>query len=211
VASQLAPLQPSHPSYAGFGSRLAAYLVDAGIISFVTVLVAVTWKILHVLRLLHEPAAVATGIAMTPEMAWRVLGPVAKIFAVFAYIVSTGPLYRVLFEASPWQATLGKRLLNIYVTDDQGKRISIGQSFYRWFAGWVFAWFGGSFISALTVAWASNKKTIHDYFANTVVVRGRPVPGGLRALAIRCRVRASVRLDFRNFCGDPLTGVEKCP
>jgi RDD family len=57
-----------------------------------------------------------------------------------------------LWEASSWQATLGKRLLNIYVTDDNRQRISLGRSVGRWLARWICSWFGGNLISVITIA-----------------------------------------------------------
>ena len=47
-----------------------------------------------------------------------------------------GPIsYFILCEASTWQATFGKRLLRIYVTDDSRKRISIMRSLGGGLAG----------------------------------------------------------------------------
>jgi uncharacterized RDD family membrane protein YckC len=88
-------------------------------------------------------------------------------------------VYRVLFEASAWQATLGQRWLNIYVTSDDGMRISLTRSLYRWLAKWVFGCLGGSFVSLGTILATANHKALHDYFGKTVVVRGRPLPGGM--------------------------------
>jgi uncharacterized RDD family membrane protein YckC len=40
-------------------------------------------------------------------------------------------LYGSLLESSPWQATLGKRLMGLRVYDQQGGRMSFGQAFAR--------------------------------------------------------------------------------
>jgi hypothetical protein len=51
------------------------------------------------------------------------------------------------------QATFGKRLLNIYVTDMAGRRIGIGRSFSRSFAKSFFSlFFYLALVSAVTVA-----------------------------------------------------------
>lgn len=51
------------------------------------------------------------------------------------YVVLTISLpvwcYFALSESSPWQATLGKRLLGLRVTDVAGNRIGIGRAFLR--------------------------------------------------------------------------------
>lgn len=159
--------------YATFSCRLGAYILDV-LIAF-TVLVGVGIA-LRILRAVGVWVPATTG--MSPEENWYALGFLSKLFVVFAFVVSTGPFYGILFEASPWQATFGKRLLNIYVAGDDGKRISIRRALGRWLARWVFGWFGGTFISGLTIISARNRKALHDFAANTVVVRGRPMPGG---------------------------------
>jgi uncharacterized RDD family membrane protein YckC len=98
------------------------------------------------------------------------MGVTAKLFIVLAFVLSSGPVYFMLWEASPWQATFGKQLLHIYVTDDQGERISLAHSIRRWLARWVFSWLGGSLISMVTIAATENRKAL--------VLRGRSVSGG---------------------------------
>jgi len=111
---------------------------------------------------------------------WVALGVGAKLLILLAYVLSMGAMYRVLFEASTWQASFGKRLLNIYVTDENGQRISITRSLGRWLARFFLGAFGGSWVSVITIAATENRKSLHDYVAKTVVVRGRPaLPGTL--------------------------------
>jgi uncharacterized RDD family membrane protein YckC len=59
---------------------------------------------------------------------------------VFSVVLPTW-LYFSLAEASPWQATLGKRLLGLRVTDMNGKRLSLPHAFLRNFLKlipWIF-------------------------------------------------------------------------
>lgn len=39
--------------------------------------------------------------------------------------------YFALSESSPWRATVGKRLLGLYVTDTAGSRLGVGRAFLR--------------------------------------------------------------------------------
>lgn len=78
-------------------------------------------------------------------------------------------LYFALQESSVHQATLGKRALNIYVTDIYGRRLSFGRATGRHF---------GKVISALIlcigyimVAFTDKKQGLHDLMAETLVLR----------------------------------------
>ena len=95
-----------------------------------------------------------------------------------AFFLSTGPVYFVLCHASPWQATFGKCLLNIYVTGDDGKRISLARSFVRGLTLWFSIAFSVALISVITIAASKKRKAVHDSVAQTLVLTGRPVPGG---------------------------------
>jgi uncharacterized RDD family membrane protein YckC len=158
--------------YASLGRRIAAHLLDV-LVAFSVLLVAAI-----LMRGLRAFGFWVPDPGRTPEQAWQGLGIIAKMSILVAFVLSTGPIYFMLWEASPWQATLGKRLLNIYVTDDNRQRISLGRSVGRWLARWVCSWFGGNLISMITIASTGNRKAIHDFLGQTVVLRGRP-PGSL--------------------------------
>jgi uncharacterized RDD family membrane protein YckC len=89
-----------------------------------------------------------------------------------------GPIYLGFFEASPWQASIGKRIFNLYVTDITGSRLSLGRSLGRSLAKVVFNLFYLALVSVITILATNKKQALHDFAAKTVVVRGRPVPGG---------------------------------
>jgi len=113
-----------------------------------------------------------------PRELWRALGFGAKLSVIVAFIVIQGPMYFALFEASAWQATIGKRLLDIYVTDENGQRISVARSCGRSSVKWIVGCFGGSFMSAITIAFREKREALHDYTADTKVMRGRPPQRG---------------------------------
>jgi uncharacterized RDD family membrane protein YckC len=92
-------------------------------------------------------------------------------FLYFLVSVITPWLYTALFEAGKWQATPGKRLLGVYVTDMNGQRISFGRASGRYFSKFISSLiFGiGYIIAGLT----QNKQALHDKIASTLVYRGK--------------------------------------
>ena len=174
ASSQPAALAAPAPAYAGLGRRIAAYLIDLLVSLSVVLLVALTMRGLRAIGA-WTPTEAGGGV---PEEMWGALGAGAKLAILVAFVLFGGPIYLIVFDASPWQATFGKRLLNIHVTDDAGRRISLARSFGRWLAMWVFSWFAGWLVSLITIAASRQKKALHDFVANTLVLRGQPVPGG---------------------------------
>jgi uncharacterized RDD family membrane protein YckC len=159
--------------YASLGRRLATFLLDLAVMTSMILLVAVCLRVLRAVGLWVPHVA-----DVTPQEVWFALGPIAKMLVVITFVVSTGPFYFVLCEASAWQATFGKRLLNFYIADDGGRRISLARASGRWIIKWISNWFWVSLISILTIALTRERKAVHDYAVGTIAVRGRPVPGG---------------------------------
>lgn len=82
--------------------------------------------------------------------------------------LAIGWLYYSLQESGKAQATLGKRALNIKVTDTSGGRISFGQATGRHFARYLSMII--LFIGYFMMLWDTRKQTLHDKLANTLVV-----------------------------------------
>jgi uncharacterized RDD family membrane protein YckC len=78
-------------------------------------------------------------------------------------------LYEALMTSSTWQATLGKRLLNLRVTDEAGNRISFARATGRVFAKYLSWFFCIGFIMA---AFTDRKRALHDMLAGTLVRKG---------------------------------------
>jgi uncharacterized RDD family membrane protein YckC len=78
-------------------------------------------------------------------------------------------LYFALQESSERHATIGKRALNIYVTDLQGRRISFGQATGRHFSKII------SYlilcIGYMMAGFTEKKQGLHDMIAGTLVKR----------------------------------------
>lgn len=134
--------------YGGPWRRLFAAIVD----TFVLYAMAIA------ATLLIEPEWLNPEVH-DPAMAWLALG-----------FVAVSILYYIVFEASAWQGTPGKRLLGLKVTDLSGDRISIARSTGRFF---------GKYISALLLLWGyirilfnPKRQGLHDSMAGTLVRRG---------------------------------------
>jgi uncharacterized RDD family membrane protein YckC len=84
-------------------------------------------------------------------------------------VALVGLLYEAFFESSRWQATPGKRVVGIQVTDLEGQRIGFGRAALRHVA---------QFLSALCLmlgylmgAFTRRRRCLHDLIAGTLVVR----------------------------------------
>ena len=80
--------------------------------------------------------------------------------------------YSAFFESSKWQATPGKRLMGLIVTDLNGNRISFARAFCRYLGKIVS--FLTFFIGFLIAAFTDKKQALHDKMASTLVFR-KPV------------------------------------
>jgi uncharacterized RDD family membrane protein YckC len=74
-----------------------------------------------------------------------------------------------MFESSNWQATPGKRVMKIYVTDLYGNRLTFGRAALRNLA---------KFISSLTflvgyliAGFTEKKQALHDLISSCLVLR----------------------------------------
>lgn len=89
-------------------------------------------------------------------------------WTVFNWVV--GWLYFALMESSGWQATVGKRLVGIRVTDLSGNRITFGRATARYFAK-ILSWIT-LYIGYFMIAVTEKKQGLHDMLAGTLVIYG---------------------------------------
>jgi uncharacterized RDD family membrane protein YckC len=175
------PIAGDHPS--GRGDRLAAYA--SPLRRFVAYLLDECLAVasIMVLTTLAFRALMASGIwgahlrsegevGYDVVSIWNSMGLAPKLAVSVAFFVSFGPLYFLLMESSPWQATLGKRLLGVYVTGDGQRRIRPGSAAVRWI---VKALFSGILVlpQLIVMTVSRRRKAIHDFAARTVVLPGR--------------------------------------
>jgi uncharacterized RDD family membrane protein YckC len=96
-------------------------------------------------------------------------GPLMAMFWILGgvmFIIQM--LYFAIMESSSKQATLGKMVLGIVVTDYEGRRISFGRALGRNLAKIISQVI--LFIGYLMVAFTEKKQGLHDMIASTLVV-----------------------------------------
>lgn len=77
-------------------------------------------------------------------------------------------LYEAWLTSSEWQATVGKRVLRIVVTDIHGRRITFARASGRHFAKYISAFL--LFAGYIIAAFSAKKQALHDMIADTLVV-----------------------------------------
>ena len=164
------PLSVARVKYAGFWLRFLAFVVDWVGLSFVLgPFLARLFPSLEQFRPpLVLPSDPVAADAVVQEF-WKHLPTVLTANAIF--FVAMG-VYFSLMESSAWQATLGKRMLRLQVTDLRGGRISFARATARHFAKLIsiFTLCIGFVLAGIT----KRKQALHDSIAECLVVRRRP-------------------------------------
>lgn len=128
--------------YAGFWKRLCAAAWDITI--FFGILYPLGYGLAAILD--EKSLYIATGIL---------------VLVVYLF-------YFVWMESSPWQATVGKKLFKLKVTDTEGRRISFWRSLGRHLAMYFSNLFGG--IGYFMCLWTDNQQCLHDTWTGCLVV-----------------------------------------
>ncbi len=147
---------PAAKEYAGFWLRVWAGLIDvileAAVVAILTVIIDF---------ILHQ---VGGSLGIAPEAMKYATGIVS-----IGLLTIGGWLYCAFTESSRWQATLGKRLMGLQVTNGEGGRLSFGQASVRHFM---------KFLSLFTLAigfmmagWTKRRQALHDMPSDSIVVR----------------------------------------
>ena len=173
-AATMAP--PSHLTYAGFWLRVVAYLIDGLIVgAFVSV-------VGFLLAMIFTVIGGAFGAGMGRDFARSMGNPNAgpdpgmlavigvTEFLVWGVALIGSWLYFAIQESGPAQATIGKRVMGLRVTDISGQRISFGRASGRFFgkivSGMIF------YIGFIMAGFTERKRALHDMIAGTLVVKG---------------------------------------
>src|ERR1700733_423003 len=154
--------------YAGFWLRMVAYLID--------------WIVLSLgFMALFVPFAITTGLTAVlgnihpgddPRDVGAVLGGTffLGLFTVMSLAFLGGWLYHAKMESSSWQATLGKKALNLRVTDLYGARVTFARASGRHFAKLITGLIPlgvGFMLAGLT----ERRQALHDMIASCLVLR----------------------------------------
>jgi len=151
--------------YAGFWLRFLALLIDNVVLGLGFVLILI-------------PLIFLTGLGafigeIHPEEDMNDVG----IFMLIGFIFLAATvsllltwLYHALLESSEWQATLGKKVLGLVVTDMAGQRVSFGRSTGRHFAK-IITNMVPAFIGYIMAGFTEKKQALHDMIAGCLVLR----------------------------------------
>jgi uncharacterized RDD family membrane protein YckC len=164
--------------YAGFWKRFIAYILDSIIISFAMSLILIPVFIIFGLSFIPpeyfrnlNDYSVTGSLVQSYERDYTVaafflLILFFGIIGIFSLIVHW--LYFALMESSNKQATLGKIIMGIVVTDLYGNRITFGKASGRFF---------GKILSGLILnigyimaAFTEKKQALHDMIAGCLVL-----------------------------------------
>jgi uncharacterized RDD family membrane protein YckC len=93
-----------------------------------------------------------------------------------AFFAAESWLYFAISESSAWHATLGKRLLGLYVADSAGRPVDFWRATLRFCSGRLLAHLpvlGGYYfvIDCLCVGLTPSKRAIHDMLSGCLVLR----------------------------------------
>jgi uncharacterized RDD family membrane protein YckC len=151
--------------YAGFWLRFLAFLIDYVVMGIAFVLILI-------------PLIFLTGLggvigAIHPDEDFNDVGIFMFIGLIFlaatVSLVFTW-LYHALMESSDWQATVGKKLLGLVVTDMAGQRVSFWRATARHFAK-IITNMVPAFIGYILAAFTEKKQALHDMLAGCLVLR----------------------------------------
>lgn len=130
-------------NYAGIGDRLLAFLMDSIII--IVPLLALT-QVTGLYKINRE----WTGVAIN----------------IFELILCW--LYFTAFESSSWQATVGKKILNLKVTNKDNLKITFRQASVRFWSKLITLLTLG--IGFLILAFNEKRQALHDKIAGCVIL-----------------------------------------
>jgi len=150
--------------YAGFGRRLFAFLLDGLLLGMLTaplnlLLITGTKSLSEIMQwnLLHPDNPIMPSIDELIRDTW--IG-IASGFITFFYFSS--------FESSRFQATPGKIVLGIRVTDSVGGRLSFWRAAGRYMNKYISNM--TLLIGYLMAAFTPKKQALHDELADTLVI-----------------------------------------
>ncbi len=146
--------------YAGFWIRVLATIIDRVILG------ALLSPLFFIFVL---PAIIKASQGGFDEDRPHFVFAFAPIVWVIAFAVSWA--YEAFLTSSEWQGTIGKRVLNLKVTDLNGNRISLARATGRFFAKILS--FAICDIGVIMVAFTERKQGLHDMIAGTLVWKGR--------------------------------------
>ncbi len=174
-------MEETYYTYAGFWKRFFAYVIDSIILNIIMGVLLIPVFLIYGTAFVQEldqsnynynynsisymqPQTVEEEVLLLSAfLIFFVIGVIGSI------IISW--LYFALMESSNKKATLGKMVLNLIVTDENGVKLTFGRASGRYF---------GKILSGLILnigfimaAFTEKKQALHDILAGTLVLEPR--------------------------------------
>ena len=153
----------SQIQYAGFWMRLAAYLIDSILLSILTGLISIPFLLQWFKQfsdLSYRNSIGSSGIF--PTSFWT-------FYWVFLLVTYSIQIIYYTVAIGKWGRTFGKAALKIKVVKPDGSRVSywraLGRSLAYYLNGFTFG------LTFLIIAFTNKKRGLHDYVADTVVIK----------------------------------------
>jgi uncharacterized RDD family membrane protein YckC len=163
---QAVPVAYTGVWYAGFWLRFIAFVIDGFVRG---VLFAVVFI---VLLILSGAGAGLSNLGSGDDLGDAIATAIGLGFGIglLGTMLVVSWLYYALLESSAWQATLGKKMLGLYVTDLSGQRISFARATGRYFSKIVTNLIPLA-IGYIMAGFTQKKQAIHDMIASCLVLR----------------------------------------
>jgi uncharacterized RDD family membrane protein YckC len=148
---------PTEDNLATFGWRLIAFIVD--------------W---FVIAILLNIAAPFIAPYVNIDLKKITIETIIKLDQHTQLLISLGTftmftIYNTLFEISPFQGSIGKRLCKIIVVDEDGRKLGFVRAFLRNLYKFISE--KALFIGYLAVFWNEHRQAWHDQWARTYLIR----------------------------------------
>lgn len=144
---------------AGFWIRFAAYMIDALIVTAVSVLVI----------------GICVGIVILTDESLDLENPggivMGAVLLVIAALIVINWLYEALMTSSPRGATPGKMALGLRIVRFDGTQLSFGRATARHFAKAIATPAVPFAIGYIMAAFTNRKRALHDILAGTLVIK----------------------------------------
>ena len=158
--------------YAGFWKRIGAHIIDQLLLGVVqTIFILPVWlyfffEYFHLDDYQRNADFVNVGYEYYDDLSLSTFITIFLTIAALSIVIEW--LYYALMESSAKQATVGKMVLSIKVTDIEGNRIGFGQATGRHFgkilSGLIFM------IGYIMAGFTAKKQALHDMLADCLVV-----------------------------------------
>ncbi len=152
-------------TYAGFWWRFLAVIIDGIIISIIQGIFIVPLLGVVGISLSAFPESGSVDADSLPYL----IAALSSLSMLYIVSFGIGWLYYAFFESSKYQATPGKIMLNIKVTDLQGNPIGFGRATGRYFGKIISAFI--FYIGFMMAGFTSQKQALHDMMAGCLVVK----------------------------------------